>query len=577
MVREAWLDACRSGDFAKDALAELAQVSGIAAGLKQPLPHPSISENVPTPPRHTRTSIHVSLTSDPKPTMKTRASLIAALLACAPATVAAELPPVGKLDGVSPRNVIFILIDDLRYDAAGFLGHPFMETPRMDAMARGGVNFKHAFVTTSLCSPSRASILTGLYMHNHGVVDNNAQPPGLTFFPQYLQQHGYDTAFIGKWHMGGGSDDPRPGFDHWISFRGQGHYLPPGPNYTLNRNGERIPQKGYITDELTDYAIEWLDGRDKSPDRPFFLYLSHKAVHADFTPAKRHAGLYADVEIEMPATYPPGATRDAPMWVRNQRNSWHGVDFPYHSNLDVREYYRQYCRAVAGVDDSLGRVMDWLKTNGHLQDTLVMLMGDNGFLFGEHGLIDKRNAYEPSIRVPLIAHCPALLEPGGEVGGMVANIDIAPTIMEAAGLAAPESMDGRSFLRLATGEMEARDWRSELLYEYYWEYNFPQTPTIFALRTDRYKFIQHHGVWDIDAFYDLVEDPDESRNLIFEKSHQNEVRAFRERLHGILESSGANRVPFTAKGGHGSALRHRAGAPVAEFPEQFMRGPAAKE
>ena len=498
--------------------------------------------------------------------------LITALAFVAGSSFAADLPPVGKIDGVMPRNVIFILIDDLRHDAASFMGHPFLKTPRIDAMAAGGTHFRNAFVTTSLCSPSRASILTGLYMHNHGVVDNNAQPPGLIYFPQYLQQSGYDTAFIGKWHMGGDNDDPRPGFDHWICFKGQGHYLPPSPDYTINVNGQRVKQKGYITDELTDYAIEWLDGRDKSQNKPFFLYLSHKAVHADFTPARRHAGLYRDVDVDLPATFEPEMTRKSPMWVRNQRNSWHGVEFPYHSNLDVREYYKQYCRAVLGVDDSVGRVMDWLKENGLLDDTLVMFMGDNGFLFGEHGLIDKRNAYETSIRVPLLAHCPDLLKPGSVVESMVANIDIAPTVMEVAGLTTPDHMDGRSFLGLATGKTAADDWRKEFLYEYYWEYNFPQTPTIFALRTDRYKFIQYHGVWDVDELYDLAEDPQETRNLIFEKSAQPMVNDFRRRLHALLEKNGATRVPFTSKRGHGASLRSRSGSSAAEFPEEFMRG-----
>ena len=187
------------------------------------------------------------------------ATVLATSFSCAIAC-RQELPPVDKRDDVKPRNVVFILTDDHRYDAMGFMGHPFLETPHLDSLAGNGVHLKNAFVTTSLCSPSRASILTGLYTHKHRVIDNNRLvPEGTIFFPQYLQRAGYSTAFIGKWHMGGAHDDPRPGFDHWISFRGQGNYLPPGPNYTLNVNGERVKQKGYITDELTDYAVEWLE------------------------------------------------------------------------------------------------------------------------------------------------------------------------------------------------------------------------------------------------------------------------------------------------------------------------------
>ncbi len=227
------------------------------------------------------------------------ASFCLALAAMLTTGWSAELPVAGKRDGVKPRNVVFVLTDDHRYDAMGFMGHPFLETPHLDSLASNGVHLKNAFVTTSLCSPSRASILTGLYTHKHRVIDNNRLvPEGTIFFPQYLQQAGYTTAFIGKWHMGGAHDDPRPGFDHWISFRGQGNYLPPGPNYTLNVNGERVKQKGYITDELTDYAVDWLE-QQNGADKPFFLYLSHKAVHSNFTPAERHAGPLQGCRLEL--------------------------------------------------------------------------------------------------------------------------------------------------------------------------------------------------------------------------------------------------------------------------------------
>ena len=207
--------------------------------------------------------------------------------------VPSEVTPQ-RVAGAKPRNVVFILSDDHRYDAMGFMNHQFAQTPHMDAMASNGVHLKNAFVTTSLCSPSRASILTGLYTFRHRVIDNNRLvPKGTIFFPQYLRKAGYATAYIGKWHMGGASDEPRPGFDHWVSFRGQGNYLPPTPDYTLNVDGRRVKQKGYISDELTDYAIDWLE-QQKPEEKPFFLYLSHKAVHANFTPAERHAGRLDD-------------------------------------------------------------------------------------------------------------------------------------------------------------------------------------------------------------------------------------------------------------------------------------------
>lgn len=485
-----------------------------------------------------------------------------------------ELP---RIEGAKPLNVVFILSDDHRYDVMGFMGHPFVETPAMDALAKEGVHFANAVVTTALCSPSRASILTGQYMHQHGVVDNNVPTrPGTVFFPEYLQAAGYQTAFFGKWHMGGDSDAPRPGFDRWVSFKGQGHYYAPEnrPNWSLNVDGQSVPQKGYITDELTDYAIDWLDGKVKGSGKPFFMYLSHKGVHGMFYPAKRHAGRYRGQPMPKPITMAdtPENYKDKPMWLKNQRNSWHGVDFAYHEDTDIEEHYRLYCEALLSVDGSIATVRKWLKDNGLAENTLVMYMGDNGFQWGEHGLIDKRTAYEASMRVPLVGACPTLWKPGTKLEQVVANIDIAPTILEAAGLKPPKQMDGVSFLQLAAGKQDPSTWRQHILYEYYWEYNFPHTPTTFALRTDRYKFIQYHGVWDLDELYDLEADPHEAHNLIFQESLQPRIRKLRADLHKLLEEANANQVPFSHKTGMGSNLRSKQGSKPADFPEQWMRG-----
>jgi len=475
-------------------------------------------------------------------------------------------------DSAKKPNVVFILIDDMRFDAVSFMGHPFLETPHIDAMAAGGSHFPNAFVTTSLCSPSRASILTGQYVHHHRVVDNNdTDLSGLKFFPEYLQEAGYKTGFFGKWHMGGGTDDPRPGFDRWVSFRGQGHYYSPRPAWTLNVDGKRVPQKGYITDELTDYALDWLDTLDHKD--PFFVYLSHKAVHARFDPAERHKDKYADIEIETPATQANTAENyeGKPMWVKNQRNSWHGVDFPYHSSLNIKGYYRDYCRCMLAVDDSVGRVRKYLADNNLSEDTVVMLMGDNGFLFGEHGLIDKRNAYEESMRVPLVIEGPSIFTKGATIESVVANIDIGPTILEMAGIDTPEQMDGESFLRVATGKADPKQWRDFLLYEYYWEYNFPHTPTMFALRGDRYKFIQYHGIWDSDELYDLVNDPHETKNLIRDPGMQSTVKSMRTALNKLLAEEQAMQVPFGAKRGAGANLRRESGSEAAQFPPYVKR------
>jgi arylsulfatase A-like enzyme len=483
-------------------------------------------------------------------------------------------PQAAAADRTTPLNIIFILTDDQRYDEIGLL-NPILDTPNLDALAREGAFFRNAFVTTALCSPSRATILTGQYMHDHGIVDNNVHFRGdARFFPMLLDEAGYQTAFIGKWHMGGEGDAPQPGFDRWVSFAGQGHYLPEqgGPDGAmLNVDGKRVPQKGYITDELTAYAIDWLGTLDR--DAPFFLYLSHKALHAEFTPASRHENQYADAKIPVPPSQANSAANyeGKPMWVKNQRNSWHGVDFPYHSRLDVQEYQRDYHRSLSAVDESVGTLVRWLEDQGLEDDTLVVFMSDNGFLFGEHGLIDKRNAYEESIRVPLIAWGPGVVQTNGDRQALVANVDIAPTLVDAAGLPVPPQFSGASFLALIREPAGAPEWRNELLYEYYWEYNFPHTPTTFALRTDRYKLIQYHGVWDTEELYDLEADPKEMRNLIESAEHAERIEQMRRRLYERLASSkGDHVIPWSQRAYWAALLRHRDGAKAAEFPEKWL-------
>jgi N-acetylglucosamine-6-sulfatase len=403
-------------------------------------------------------------------------------------------------------------------------------------------------------------------VHRHHVVDNNNPvAKGAVFFSQYLQQAGYQTAFIGKWHMGGEGDDPQPGFDHWVSFRGQGNYLP--DKNGLNVDGKRVPRKGYITDELTDYAVDWL--KSLSPNKPFMLYLSHKATHAEFVPAKRHQGRYQDKPMPRMVADAPDDYADKPMWVKNQRNSWHGVEFAYHSNLNVEDYYKRYCETLLAVDDSVGRVLELLRQKKLLDSTLVIFMGDNGFLFGEHGLIDKRNAYEESMRVPLVVQCPELFKGGGVVDQMAANLDIAPTILDAAGLVLPNNLDGKSVLPLAQGNEIA--WRDTLLYEYYWERNFPQTPAMHAIRTDQYKYIHYYGIWDTDELYDLKSDPRETKNLIRDAAHKQVVNKLNEKLFTTLKDSDGMYIPLQPDRGGVNNLRRNGGSPASEFPVWMLR------
>jgi N-acetylglucosamine-6-sulfatase len=445
------------------------------------------------------------------------------------------------------------------------------------------VHFEKAYVTTSLCSPSRASILTGLYAHNHRVVDNyNPVDQSLAFFPELLQAAGYQTAFIGKWHMGNNEEKQR-GFDHWVSFKGQGVYVPDpamlkakgrfvpqATNSGFNVNGKKVAQEGYITDELTDYAEDWLAKKDAG--KPFFLYVSHKGVHADFLPPDRHAFKYEEVDIPMPPSpvANPELFKDPPIWVRNQSNSRHGVEFAYYTGIDLAKYYRRYCEALLAVDDSVGRLLANLEKSGELEDTVILYLGDNGFIFGEHGLIDKRCAYEESVRIPMLMRYPKAIAGGTRLSKIVANIDVAPTLLEVAGVGVPSKMDGRSFWRLAKGE-QVTDWRKHLLYEYYWERNYPQTPTTHAVIGESFKYIRYHGVWDQDELYDTGADPKERQNLFNDPEQTERVAEMNRALFEILAESGGQDMPLMPDRGTKYLHRRTGGSEGAAFPEPFYR------
>ncbi len=445
------------------------------------------------------------------------------------------------------KNVILILSDDHRYDYMGFMEESpdFLETPALDRMAKEGVHFKNMFVSTSLCSPSRASILTGQYMHRHKVVDNqNPVPRGTQLFPQLLQKEGISTAYVGKWHMGHEDDHPRPGFDHWVSFKGQGTYFDP----TLNINGEHREFKGYNADILTEQAIDWLK---KRPSRPFYLQVGFKAVHYPFAPPKRHDKRYEKEEIRYPVTaaLTERNYQTQSKWMRERRYGIHGIDHMEAGPLDndpvpdFKEWVRNYAETVHAMDENIGRLLKHLDESGLSRETLVIYTSDNGFELGEHGFYDKRDAFEESIRVPLIAWAPGNLEPA-TVSKLVQNIDIAPTMLELFGLANPEEsrMDGKSFAPLMHGR--EIPWREHILYEYHWEWNFPAVPTTLAIRGQRYKYIYYHGIWDRNGFYDLKTDPDERHNLIDIPHFSEKIAPMREQLFRELRASGGLNLPI---------------------------------
>jgi N-acetylglucosamine-6-sulfatase len=448
-----------------------------------------------------------------------------------------------------PANLILILSDDHRHDFMGFLDAApgWLETPSLDRLARGGAHLANAFVSTSLCSPSRATILTGQYMHHHRVVDNQRpEPAGIVFFPEHLQRAGYRTAFVGKWHMGHDSDEPRRGFTHWAGFRGQGDY----DGVTLNVNGTRTRLEGHSADVLTDHALAWLAANREGP---FCLHLAYKNVHFPFEPAARHRGRYADKPVPYPDTMANTEANYAtqPRWVRERRYGIHGVDHMETGRFDgdpVPDFpalVRGYCESLVSMDENIGRIVDWLEQSGLAGTTLVLYMGDNGFALGEHGFYDKRDAFETSIRVPMLAWAPGRIPAGTVVSQLVQNIDVAPTLLDAAGVVPPPgapAMDGRSFLPLLAGRPVP--WRDHILYEYHWEWNFPATPTIFAIRTMRDKYVYHHGIWDRDGYYDLVLDPAERHNLIDVPACRDRITALREQLFDALEAGGGAVLPI---------------------------------
>ena len=460
-------------------------------------------------------------------------------------------------------NIIFILIDDQRYDFLSFLDHPWIETSNIDQLAANGMFFDNAFVTTSLCSPSRASIITGQYAHAHQVMDNDTPlPADIPTFPKELQQAGYKTGFIGKWHMGGNNDMPRPGFDHWVSFKGQGPYNDP----TFNINGERVPREGYTTDLMTDYAVEFIrDNANK--EQPYFLYLSHKAIHESFVPAERHQGHYADLKIPRPESFvnTEDNYEDKPLWLRRQRESWHGAerDYGIQNYGDFDNFFKLYSEAMLSVDESVGRVSQALKDAGQLEETVIVYFSDNGYMMGEHGLIDKRVMYEESIRVPCFVHWPEVITEPERREELILNIDLGPTMLELAGRLAPSSMHGYSFAKMLKGQPQL--WRDAFVYEYFIDPMAVQTPTILGLRTDRYSYMTYEGVWDIYELYDLEKDPDQHQNLLGNISYgydygsflqhvqrQNPdlwplVKQLDQRLTDLFTEKGGSRTPYWKK------------------------------
>lgn len=436
-------------------------------------------------------------------------------------------------------NILFIMSDDHATQAISAYGSRVNTTPNLDRLAQEGVRFDRVFATNAICTPSRASILTGHYSHVNGVTAFNPLDPARDTAAKRLQQAGYYTAMVGKWHLG---SDPQ-GFDHWEIFPGQGAYLNP----VLYTASGRKTYTGYATDLVTDLALEVLERRPQ--DKPFFLMLHHKAPHRNWIPTEAAKARWAGrVVPEPPTLFDDYATRtDA---IREQemsvarhltRNDLKEDPPPGLTGDDLtrwkyQRYLRDYLACVDSVDENVGRVLRYLDAHGLSENTLVIYTSDQGFFLGEHGLYDKRLMYEASIRMPFLARWPGVIRPGSVQDALGINCDFAPTFLEVAGQSAPATMQGRSLVPLLKGRKPAK-WRSSVYYRYYDHPGEHNVQAHLGVRTATHKLIHF---WKKDQWecYDLVKDPQELHNLYSDPKSQPLVALLKRELKRLQHSLG---------------------------------------
>jgi N-acetylglucosamine-6-sulfatase len=464
-------------------------------------------------------------------------------------SLACLCPADAVADQARRPNVLFLLTDDQRWDAIGLGGSRYLQTPNMDRLGKEGVYFKNAFCTTSLCSPSRASILSGLYAHAHGVTNNFTDyPQDLKSFPRVLQSAGYQTAYIGKWHMGEDNDEPRPGFDWFVTHKGQGKYF----DTEFNINGQRrevVP--GYYTTVVTDMAEQWLDRQNG--DKPWCLMIGHKAPHSFYFPEPKYEHAFDDVRIPYPET--AFMLDDKPAWIQQRLYTWHGIygplfdwrkQFPDDSPEAVKDFEamtRAYWGTLLSVDDSVGRLYKFLEQRGELDNTVIVFMSDNGILNGEHGMVDKRTAHEPSIRIVQVVRYPGLTAPDKPqvVEQQVLTVDMAPSLLELCSAPALEDIHGRSWVKLV--RQGDPDWRTSWLYYYNYEKQFPYTPNVRSVRTESWKYTRSpHGDGGPDRhmaeLYNIEFDPEERRNLIANPKYADVVQRMQKELVTVMRQVG---------------------------------------
>ena len=405
-------------------------------------------------------------------------------------------------------NFLFIYTDDQRWDTMSAVQreqgerarYPWLQSPGLDRLANEGVRFRNAFVTLSLCAPSRAAFLTGRHNHLNGITDNGTPfPADSVTHASLLRTAGYQTAYIGKWHMGN-QRGQRPGFDYSASFVGQGIYQ----DCPFEINGVATPTQGWVDDVSADYAIEWMK---KNKERPFSMVLGFKSPHSmrgGKNLPERLRDLYAGEKSRPTPNCGVPAIFHAP-----------AADGKRPGGLADNAVHLDYLRHIRGVDQNVVRILDTLDSLGLTEDTVVVYSSDNGFYLGEHCSGDKRSLYDESMRIPLLVRYPRLFGKGLVVDDLALNIDLAPTILDLAGVAAPKEMQGASWKELASGRKPV-DWRQSIFAHYYKELG--DVPTCYAIRTTTHKLVKYPNLPEFTEVFDLTTDPYEIKNLVSDKA-----------------------------------------------------------
>lgn len=450
-------------------------------------------------------------------------------------------------------NIIFIMSDDHAAHAMSCYDSKINKTPNLDRIAEEGMRFDNCFCTNSICAPSRAAILTGQYNHMNGVKTLGDKFDGRKPNVQKeLQKNGYQTALIGKWHLGRGGDHDPTGFDYWNVFPGQGDYHDP----TMFEMGEEKVFKGYATDLITDMSLEWMKNRSK--DKPFMLMCHHKAPHRPWIPDEKHAHMYDDVDIPEPETFNDdysnraAAASEAAMRIDRDltENDLKGVppeglSPEEQKSWNYQRYIKDYLRVVASIDDNVGRMLDYLDEEGLTDDTIIIYTSDQGFFLGDHGWYDKRFMYEESLRMPFIVRYPRAIKPGSVTDDFAINVDFAETFLDYAGIEIPDYMQGSS-LRPVMEDRTPEDWQTSIYYRY-WEHLSAEhkVGAHYGIRTKRYKLIYYYGeaLGSSDAvddprtpeweLFDLEKDPCELNNVYHEASYAETVKDLMDELYQL--------------------------------------------